>query len=185
MYQHVNKPSIAIGNWYAQRGKAFLRIVMLREDADKVDHALLEQWQDGELMQYIVTSRLFIREEKLQWHGSGNYFNCRSYDGESTTEYHAFCKAVDTFRHRQTYFVLSAITENGIEYSLYSTRQKAMRALDLKLKYNRDIQEIAENQGIAPLTAKDYLAGKLGYTSKACDIYSIHPQILDQGESLY
>lgn len=62
--------NLTVGVSYPQDG-AMLRVIAVKDNT-----VLLEQWRNDELIQYIVTSGLFLHEGELHWWRSGEYFSC-------------------------------------------------------------------------------------------------------------
>lgn len=142
---------IQVGRTYTQDGDD-LHIIALHEG-----QALIEKHhRDGEVLMYIVTSRLFLDDDgDLHWRGNGEYFLFGYVDGR--TAHDAFCEAWTFFSGRDHGYVLTADTDQGAWTEVYKTRALAMAGLQVSLDLNDDIQHGAKALGLLPLSAESYL----------------------------
>lgn len=162
-----------VGQTYPQNETA-LRIIAIQGN-----QALLEQWRNDELFQYIVTSGLFMYEGELHWHGSGAYFSCKYPSSICDTPYDALRKAVEYMQGPRMVYVVIADTDYGTSVSVKPTMAAAKAALQVMLDNNDDIRDAAASCGIEKITADAYLNGAISDAPGLMDWYGIEAQEVD------
>lgn len=161
-----NSNKIQIGATYRQAG-AQLHLIALREGT-----ALIEYISNGKVIQYVVTTGLYIAiSGDLCWRGSGSYFPFGY--GEYKTANDALNAAWLCFRSEEHVYLLTADASEGMWAAVFQTRSLALTALQTVLDQNAFMQEIAEENGLIPLTAEHYLQMQYVFTERTEDHYAI------------
>lgn len=163
---HSKGTEIQIGKTYHQN-TSDLRILALHDGT-----ALIEYGSNGIVIQYIVTTGLYIEEGgDLHWTGNGSYFLFGH--GDDKTANDALTEAWSYYRREDHVYLLTADTTEGTWAAVFQTRELALAALQTFLDKNEIMQEVATENGLLPLTAARYLETQYVFTERTEDYYAV------------
>jgi len=153
--------------------KGHLRVVCCH-----VNEAILEKWEYGRHVGYVVAGGIYIAGDKLCWL-NGTHRECVA-EFSNATPFEAFRKSWDFLTRDKPLYVLLANLCTRTDATVYDDRDLAMAMLQRELDSNEHIQAIAENRGIKELTAKAYLGGAISDTHFPIDEYAILVRRMNQ-----